>query len=160
LAEAAATDPMAARASSPVVGVVLLTAVTIVAATAVGAAVVVDPPELAPTAAFALEAKATGEVRVTHRGGDAVDPDDLRVRVRVDGEPLADQPPVPFFSASGFESGPTGPFNSATGGEWRAGETGAFRVASTNDPELRPGATVELRLYAADQRIARLETTV
>lgn len=151
---------MTARAVSPVVGVVLLTAVTVVAATAVGAAVVVDPPEPAPTAAFELQADATGEIRVTHRGGDAVDPDDLRVRVRVDGEALAEQPPVPFFSARGFESAPTGPFNSATGGEWNAGETGSFRVASTNDPELRPGATVELRLYGGDRRIARLETTV
>ena len=151
---------MAGRAASSVVGVVLLTAVTVVAATAVGAAVVVDPPDPAPTAAFDLEADATGEVRVTHRGGDAVDPDGLRVRVRVDGKALVHQPPVPFFSASGFGSGPTGPFNSATGGTWRAGETGTFRVASTNEPELRPGSRVELRLYAGDQRIAGLETTV
>lgn len=151
---------MADRATSPVVGVVLLTALTVVAATAVGAAVVVDPPEPAPTAAVALEADASGEVRVTHNGGDPLGPDSLRVRVRVDGDPLAEQPPVPFFSARGFESGPTGPFNSATGGEWRAGETASFRVAATNDPQLRPGATVALRLYVDDQRVARLETTV
>lgn len=97
---------------------------------------------------------------MTHRGGDAVVPADLRVRVRVDGEPLAEQPPVPFFAAEGFESGPTGPFNSATDGEWRAGETGSLRVADTNDPSLRPGATVEVGLYAAGDRIALLRTTV
>ena len=160
MTEAAATGPMSTRAAAPVIGVVLLTAVTVVAAAGVGASVVVDPPEPAPTAAFDLEADAAGEIRVTHHGGDPVDPNSLRVRVMVDGEPLAEQPPVPFFSASGFRSGPTGPFNSATGGEWRAGETGSFRVASTNDPELRPGATVAVRLYVDDQRIARLETTV
>lgn len=151
---------MSARATSPVIGVVLLTAVTVLAAAAVGSAVVVDPPEPAPAASFDAAADASGEIRITHRAGDAVDPDDLRVRVRVDGDPLAHQPPVPFFSARGFESGPTGPFNSATGGTWRAGETGSFRVASTNDPVLQRGATVELRLYVDDQRIALLEATV
>lgn len=67
---------------------------------------------------------------------------------------------MPFFSVRGFQSGPTGLFNSATDGEWRAGETGSFRVASTNDPELASGATVELGLYADDKQIAHLETTV
>ena len=160
MADAAATVPMAPRAVSPVVGVVLLTALTVVAATAVGTAVVIDPPDPAPGAAFDLAADASGEVHVTHRGGDALDPASLRVRVTVDGEPLDEQPPVPFFSAPGFESGPTGPFNSATGGPWRAGETASFRVASTNDPELHPGSNVELRLFAADRQIARLETAV
>lgn len=150
---------MADRAASPVVGVVLLTAVTVVAASAVGTAVVVDPPEPPPTAAFELAADASGEIRVTHHGGDAVDPDSLRVRVRVDGEPLAEQPPVPFFAAAGFEGGPTGAFNSATDGEWRAGETAMFRLAATNEPTVTSGAAVEVRLYVDDQRIALLETT-
>lgn len=61
---------MSTRAASPVVGVVLLTAVTVVAAATVGAAVVVDPPEPAPTDAFDLKAHPTGEVPVTHAGGD------------------------------------------------------------------------------------------
>lgn len=149
-----------ARAISPVLGVVLLTALTVLAAAAVFAAVVVAPPDPAPVATFGAEADATGEIRVTHRGGDAVAPGDLRVRVRVDGEPLAEQPPVPFFAAPGFESGPTGPFNSATAGEWRAGRTASLRVADTNEPTLSRGATVELRLYAGDDRIALLRTAV
>ena len=160
MSDGAATGRMTARATSPVVGVVLLTAVTVVAAAAVGSAVVVDPPEPAPTASFDTAADASGEISVTHRGGQAIDPNGLRVRVRVDGDPLAHQPPVPFFSARGFESGPTGPFNSATDEEWRAGEPGSFRVASTNHPSLQLGASVELRLYVDDQRIALLETTV
>lgn len=149
---------MAARAASSVVGVVLLTAVTVVAAAAVGATVVVDPLEPAPTASFDVAADASGEISVTHHGGDPVDPDDLRLRVRVDGRPLAEQPPVPFFAARGFESGPTGPSNSATDGEWRAGETASLRVAGTNDPAVTAGATVELRLYVDDERIALLRT--
>ena len=148
------------RAVAPVLGVVLLVALTVVTAAAVGAAIAVDVAGETTTVTFGLEATADGELRVLHRGGDAVDPDSLRVRIRVDGEPLAEQPPVPFFSARGFESGPTGPFNSAYSGRWTAGETASLRVASTNEPSLRAGATVELRMYVDGQKIADLGTTV
>jgi FlaG/FlaF family flagellin (archaellin) len=160
LTDGAATGRMAARAASSVVGVVLLTAVTVLAASAVGAAVVVEPPERPPLAAFDLAADPSGEVRLTHAGGDPVDPERLDLHVRVDGEPLAEQPPIPFFAASGFESGPTGAFNSATDSEWRAGEVATFRLAETNEPGVEPGATVEVRLSVDGQRIATLGTTV
>lgn len=151
---------MVERAVTPVVAVVLLTAVTVVGATAVGAAITFEPPANAPTAAFAADADASGRISITHRGGDAIDPAVLRVRVRVDGEPLAEQPPVPFFSAAGFESGPTGAFNSATQDHWQAGETAALTVAGTNEPSLTRGSSVELRLYVDEVRIALLEVTV
>ncbi|MFQ3318685.1 MAG: flagellin-like protein [Natronomonas sp.] len=151
---------MSGRAVAPVIGVVLLTAITVVAASALGAAVVVDPPEPPPTAAFDAEADSAGEIRVTHLGGDPLATESLRVRVRVDEEPLEEQPPVPFFAARGFESGPTGAFNSATAGEWRAGETAGFTLAGTNEPSLSVGKSVEISLYADGQRIAVLETAV
>ena len=151
---------MTDRAAAPVVGVVLLVAVTVASAAGLGVLLAVDPPAAAPTASFDCVATSDGEIRVTHRGGEAVDPSTLRVRVRVDGRPLAEQPPVPFFAARGFESGPTGPFNSAHTGSWTADETASLRVASTNRPTLEAGATVELRLYAGDRPIVTLETTV
>ena len=147
------------RGVAPMLGVVLLVALTVVTAAAVGA-VVVDVPDGTTTAAFGLEATADGEVRVLHRGGDAVDPGALRVRIHIDGDPLAEQPPVPFFSARGFESGPTGPFNSAYSGAWTAGQAASLRVASTNEPTPRAGATVEVRLYVDGREVADLETTV
>lgn len=147
---------MSERALSPVIGCLLLTAITVTGAVIVGAAVAVEPPSPAPAASFDAEADADGTVRLTHRGGAAIDPESLRVRVRVDGEPLATQPPVPFFSARGFESGPTGPFNSATAGNWRAGQTASFRIAGTNDPIPYAGASVEIRLYADGHEIAEL----
>ena len=107
---------MSDRAVAPVIGVVLLVALTVVTAAAVGAVVAVDIPGETTVVTFGLEAASDGEIQLLHRGGDAVDPDSLRVRVRVNGDPLAEQPPVPFFSARGFESGPTGPFNSAYAG--------------------------------------------
>lgn len=150
---------MAARGTTPAVAVVLLVFLTVACAVAVTAAVP-SAPERPPQATFAAEADAAGELRVTHLGGDAVDPASLVVRVRVDGTPLAEQPPVPFFAARGFESGPTGAFNSATAGDWTAGETASLRVAATNSPAFDPGATVEVRLYAGDTPLATLETTV
>ena len=151
---------MSDRAVAPVIGVVLLVALTVVTAAAVGAVVTIDIPGETTAVTFGLEAASDGEIRLLHRGGDAVDPDSLRVRVRVDGDPLAEQPPVPFFAARGFESGPTGPFNSAYAGRWTAGEAASLRVASTNEPSPRAGATVEVRMYADGQKIADLETTV
>lgn len=152
---------MSDRALAPVVGVVLLVAVTAVLAVGVVAGVVESPgPAAAPTAAFDGEADATGEIRAVHAGGDTIAPDELGLRVRVDGEPLAAQPPVPFFSATGFESGPTGMFNRATRGERRAGQAASLRVADSNEPTLSAGATVELRLYVDGVRVAALEVPV
>jgi flagellin-like protein len=148
------------RALAPVIGCLLLTAITVVGAVIVGTAVAVDPPSPAPVAHLEAEADASGAVRVTHLGGDAIAPEALRVRLRVDGEPLAAQPPVPFFSARGFESGPTGPFNSAYTGEWRAGETAELRIAGTNEPTLTVGSTVEIRIYVAGTETAELTARV
>ena len=151
---------MADRGVAPVLGVVLLVGVTVGLGVAVAAAVPPEPAQPAPTVSLGLEADVSGEVRLTHRGGDALDPEALRVRVTVDGDALAEQPPVPFFSAHGFESGPTGAFNSATTGTWRAGETASFTVAATNSPTLSTGATVRVRLYSDGGRVADVTTTV
>lgn len=98
-----------------------------------------------PTA-FSLSLTENG-IAVTYERGPTLDVSALRLRIDVDGEPLAFQPPLPFFAARGFRSGPTGPFNVAGDGAWSAGETGTLAVAGTNDPELEPGRTVTVRLY-------------
>jgi len=139
---------------------VLLLAITVVLAGGVVTAVIAAPPaEPAPTASLSLSA-ADDRITVTHRGGDPLDADDLTVRVHVDGEPLARQPPVPFFSAAGFRPGPTGAFNAASDGRWRVGESASFRVAGTNDPTLAPGRTVAVDLAVDGNRLAALEAVV
>jgi len=149
------------RALAPVAGVLLL-AITVVLA---GGVVTValgapsEPVEPAPTASLSLSA--TGDrITVTHRGGDALDASGLDVRVTVDGEPLARQPPVPFFSAAGFRPGPTGAFNAASGGDWRVGGEASFRVAGTNDPALEPGRAVAVEISVDGRPVAALETVV
>lgn len=152
---------MSERALSPVVGSLVLLALTVGLATMVGvAALDAEPTDPGPQVRFTASADAaTDRVSVTHRGGDTLSTGDLRVEIAVDGRPLEEQPPIPFFAAEGFASGPTGPFNSATDEPWRAGETAALRLAATNAPRLDPGDRVEIDLYHDGSVIGELETT-
>ncbi|MFB6282099.1 MAG: type IV pilin N-terminal domain-containing protein [Haloferacaceae archaeon] len=131
-------------------------ALVAVVGTAVCAAALGVLPADRPTAALALRADAGADRLVlTHRGGDPLDPDRIAVRVRIDGRPLAHQPPVPFFAAEGFRSGPTGPFNSRATGPWTPGERAGLRLAGTNRPALRPGRRVTVVVRAGGVRVAR-----
>lgn len=154
----AVPSPGSARAVSQLVGMALFVALTVVVAGVVGAATLqARPAEPGPRAALTLAVDAgTDRLALAHEGGDQLAVADLRVRVSVDGVPLAHQPPVPFFVARGFRAGPTGPFNVASDGIWSAGETAGVRVASTNEPTLEPGVAVRVRIYAGDRPVADL----
>jgi hypothetical protein len=135
---------MASRAvaTESAVGVVLAVVLgTSVAAVGLGAL------PTAPAVAGATLTVDGDRLVFTHRAGDPVDVRRLDVTVRVDGDPLRHQPPVPFFSARGFRPGPTGPFNAAADPTWTVGERASIRLASTNHPPVVAGArvTVELR---------------
>lgn len=148
------------RATSTVVGVVMLVGLTVVTASVVGAAVWPTLPEPTPTAQLQLSAEAdANRLTVRHVGGDAIDVSEIRLRVRVRDEPLAHQPPVPFFAADGFESGPTGPFNVASEGAWRAGQTATLTLAGTNEPLPDEGDRVTVTVLSDGGVVTRLETT-
>ncbi|SEW20040.1 type IV pilin [Halobacterium jilantaiense] len=148
-----------ARAYAPVAAV-LLVAVTVVAAAGVFAFVPSLPGEPPERRGVTATASSDGTVALTLLSGPPVDPDSLDVRIAVDGEPLARQPPVPFFSASGFVSGPTGAFNAASSADWRVGETVTVRIAGTNDPVPAAGETVRVELRVRGQLLGAAETTV
>jgi len=93
---------------------------------------------------------------LTHRAGDPIDVRHLDVIVRVDGDPLRHQPPVPFFSARGFRPGPTGPFNAAADPTWEVGERASVRLASTNHPSVVAGARVTVELRYDGRRLVTL----
>ena len=153
----------ATRANTSIIGTVLVIALTVLLASAVGAAVLgagstAPTPDPAPAAVIDLSVE--GEtLRFTHRSGATLDLREVSVRISVDGEPLADQPPVPFFSAAGFEPGPTGPFNTATDPQWEVGETATLTVAGTNSPQIEPGSTVSVRIHTDRTAVIRTETT-
>lgn len=123
------------RGLAPVVGVALLVLVSVgLAAVVAGGLAAVDAGDPPPRATLEVAADAdTNRISVTHRGGDALDPADVSVYVEVAGTELDRQPPLPFFSARGFVSGPTGPFNPAWSDDWSAGETASLRIAETNE---------------------------
>jgi len=152
--------PVTRRATSSTVGVALLALVAVLAGAVVaGATLAATPDRGPPRASLAAAANAdTDRIALTHRGGNTLVVDRLRVVVSVDGERLTHQPPVPFFAARGFESGPTGPFNVATDGRWRAGETAGLRLATTNSPQLSAGARVRVDLYRGEYRLATVTT--
>ncbi|MFC4359552.1 type IV pilin [Halobium salinum] len=155
--------PSDSTRANATVGVALLLALTVVTAGSVGA-VLVDRAastvgEPAPTVALSLSVEGD-RLTVTHEGGAALDTRRLRLVVTVDGEPLAHQPPVPFFSARGFAPGPTGPFNVAADQGLTAGESAGFVVAGTNSPALEPGSTVEVAIYREGTPVATLTATV
>jgi flagellin-like protein len=152
---------MGQRAISPVVGTVLLLAITVLLAGTVGAVLLTPNVESSmPATRFSATVDASAnKISVTHDGGEALDPNSLDVRIEVDGRTLDHQPPIPFFAAKGFKSGPTGPFNSATRGNWTVGETGTLELATTNAPSISDGATVEITITRDNRVLAALETT-
>ncbi|MFB6129464.1 MAG: type IV pilin [Salinigranum sp.] len=150
----------ASRATAPVVAVTAMLAVTVVLAAVVGGLVFANVPDEGRPPVVSLSLSVRGDrIVLTHRGGDALDVREVRLRVSVDGTPLARQPPVPFFSAVGFRSGPTGPFNVAADPRWTAGEAASLRVAGTNRPTIGPGATVEVTVSAGGRPVADLSAT-
>lgn len=152
------------RAISPVIGTITLVLLTILLTAIIGTTVVgstgLGPDSAVSPVAMSASADDSGSITLTHDGGSAIDVERTSVRVSVDGEPLERQPPVPFFSARGFEPGPSGAFNSASDGPWSVGEETSFTVAGTNAPALTPGATVEVRILRDDRVLASAETSV
>lgn len=149
------------RAVARLVGVLALIALTVVLAAivAVGASTLSLEPG-GPTAAFELSANSdASSIAIDHVGGDAIDVETLAVTIAVDGEELDEQPPVPFVGANGFDGTPDGPFNAASGSEWRAGERAGLVVAGTNDPAIESGHSVTVTLVVDGTRVATLETT-
>lgn len=151
---------MPSRATAAPVAVALLVLVTVGLGAAVAGLGAVAPPEPPPRAALELTVDANPDrVALTHLAGEPLDVDRVRLRLTVDGTPLVHQPPLPFFSARGFRSGPTGPFNIAADQRWTPGETATLRLASTNAPTVRPGARVRAEVFVSGHRIARLTAT-
>lgn len=148
------------RASAPIVGSVLVVGLAVIVATMVGTVMlgIGSTPDPAPHAAVDLSVE-DNTLRFTHQSGETLDVEELSVRISVDGEPLAKQPPVPFFSSAGFTP-PTGPFHAKSGSEWEVGETTSLTVAGTNSPHIEAGSTVSVRLFVDESAVIETETTV
>jgi archaeal type IV pilus assembly protein PilA len=154
-------DSIGARALAPLVGVLLLLAVTVALATvvAIGASSFSTGP--APTTAaidLAVDSE-SGTLAFDHIAGESIDVDALTVTVAIDEEPLSTQPPVPFVGADGFSGAPTGPFNAQSDQNWTSGDQATVTLASTNEPQIESGDAVTVTLAVDGQRLSTLEET-
>ncbi|SEW16613.1 type IV pilin [Natrinema salifodinae] len=148
------------RAVTPTIGVVILLALTVclaaVVAVGVGAWSLDEP---GPRATFELAADSDrSAITIDHVAGDDVDVETLSVTIAIDGTTVAEQPPVPFVGAKGFDGAPKGPFNGKTESKWTAGERAGVTLATTNEPDLTAGDSVTVTLAVEGRRIAELET--
>lgn len=158
------------RALSPVFGTLLLASITValaaILATTVGTAALGGPvgaqggEDLTEFTRLSAEASTDGTIILTHEAGDPIDVGEITVTVTVEGAPLAEQPPVPFFSTTGFEAGPTGPFNSAADSEWTVGERASFTIADSNDPVPDAGDEVRVEVLQNGRPLGRVSTSV
>lgn len=143
------------------VGVTLLVGITVTFGTLVGLGTVglLDPgasPDRPVRFSGSVSAE-TGTIELRHEAGPSIDVRALTLRIEIDGQPLEHQPPIPFFSAKGFRSGPTGPFNPSADPRWTVGERASLRVAGTNGPTIAEGSAVTVRIDRGDRPLIRLD---
>ena len=174
----APSPPSDDRALTPVIGVVLLVAVTLLLAATVSATVfgaTADLTEPAPTVAQAsgeFDRYAAGGgryteqvVRITHVAGETLRVSNLELVVdamdacgqsgRLVNLPVPGDDPRPteryvrgddiFDNSANSVEGPIGTGDVDDDGEWSAGETAQFRLA-TSDCRLESGETVTVRV--------------
>ena len=144
---------MSRRAVSPVIGVVLIVAVTVVLAAVVGAfAIGVGNAGNAPEAAITAE-RTGNEITLTHHSGDPLDVTELTVRILIDGKPLEKQPDVPAYGSAGFND-LSGAFHAWGTQPWKAGATASLKIAGNNAPQPSAGSRVTIKIYAEGEAVA------
>lgn len=151
------------RAVSPVLGVVLLAAVTVILAAVIGVATVSTAPPPEPATPFTLSASvdaSTGRIVLMHRSPTALDVGEIEIRISVDGERLPHQPSVPFYSETGFGAFPTGPFNPSADPTWEPYEPASLTATGENADLIAEGTAVRVEMYRDRLRIAETETEV
>lgn len=115
----------------------------------------------APTEAVAVSVAVDAEtdrVALAHQGGGVLDVRELSLSIRVEDQPLAHQPPIPYFAADGFVGSPTGPFNLQAAPEWSTGERASLRIAGTNSPRPASGDRVTVTLTTERRVLVRAST--
>ena len=154
--------PTSGRGLSPVVGTVLLVAITVILAGTVafalgGISTPATPMLGTETPNLALEADAEAdELRFEHEAGPPIDVDGVDLAVEIADEELSHQPPIPFVGAPGYRTAPDGPFNAAGDQRWESGETATLTLASTNEPGLEEGDVVRVEVTESGELIADL----
>ncbi|WP_330630771.1 type IV pilin N-terminal domain-containing protein [Halocatena halophila] len=150
------------RGQSSVLGVILCLATVLVLVSIASIAFLAYEPTTPTGSSVAIVATidpTEQTIALTHHSGRPLEPERLRLRISVNGVPIDHQPPIPFFAAKGFVSGPTGPFNAAYRGRWHAGTTATIGLASTNT-RIRAGDQITIRLFEDEVIVERIKISV
>lgn len=158
---------MSSRAIAPVIGVIGMLAVVTVLGGITAAIVpetvdgIQDHEQMVIDLAV-TEQEGDWKLTLTHQGGDALPVEAIDLVISVDGIDLDHQPDVPFFSQTGFESGPGGVFNEGSADDtWHPGDSPSVTVySSTNSPQITVGSTVTVEVYRDGQLIASASALV
>lgn len=147
------------RAVAPVIGIVLLLALTVICAGAI-ALFVTGMTDLRSTPTVVIEGTvdtAENNITLVHVSGDPITVEHLDIRITIDDEPLQHQPPVQSTSATGFSTGPSGPLHKWGGDTWSPGESSVISIAHTsNYPLPHPDARVEVSLTYDNRPLAEI----
>jgi len=104
------SDSDDSRAVSPVIGVILMVAITVILAAVIGTFVLGlgDSVESAPQASFDFSVDSNDNVEIRHRGGDNIDPNNVEIRVNGTEVPATTTGgSTAFTSLNSFSAGDT-----------------------------------------------------
>ena len=141
---------------SEVMGVILITAIVVVASGIVYTVVTGYELEQPVIANIDIESVNTSnqEVVLVHRGGDSFDVSEISIIISINGETLEKN--LIYLPATGTPNG----FSHALGGVfwgtpsnqsydniWDSGDTGDFNIAGTNSLKFNPGDLLKVTIY-------------
>jgi len=155
------------RAVAPVFATILLVAIVVVTAGVVSVVAVGFTSTLPDTTTGAeavenpIELEVVGQtLHFTNTGTETIDVDELTLEISVSDQPVAFQPTIPYFSTTGFEPGPSGPFNIASNTTWVPGQDATITIADTNEPVPQVGDTVTVELWYKGEYYGKTSSTV
>ena len=125
------------RAVSPVIGVILMVAITVILAAVIGTFVLGlgDSVETAPQASISVTDASDDEITLEHRGGDALVADNTEFVVRVDGSNVLSGHALSDDNVTGV------------GDEFRTGDQALIDMSDTGfDEEINVGEDVTVVL--------------
>ncbi len=142
---------------SEVMGVILITAIVVVASGIVYTMVTGYELEQPVIANIDIESvnPSNQEVVLVHRGGDSFDVSEISIFISVNGETLEKNLiELPSAHPPGFDGPPSGVLHKLSGttenyghdNTWDSGDTGDFKIAKSNR-ELYPGDLLKVTIY-------------
>jgi FlaG/FlaF family flagellin (archaellin) len=146
------------RGMSEVMGVILITAIVVVASGIVYTVVTgyeLEQPVIANIDIESVNLSNNQEVVLVHRGGDSFDVSEISIFISVNGKTLEKNLiELPSAHPPGFDGPPSGVLHKLSGttenyghdNTWDSGDTGDFKIAEGNR-KLDPGDLLKVTIY-------------